>query len=72
METLTRIKIDPVKLREKRGNRTLAEVAESVGVSKQAICNYEHHSRRWSPSSDVLVRLCLLYECAVTDVASPQ
>ena len=43
------------KLRELRGHKTLEEVAMAVGVTRQAICNYELGTR--IPSDDVKIKL---------------
>lgn len=43
------------RLRDLRGNKTQVEVAMSVGVTKQAINNYEIGAR--VPSDDIKVKL---------------
>jgi transcriptional regulator with XRE-family HTH domain len=60
MDDLKHIEFDAKKLREARGDRALIEVAQAVGVSKQMLWNYENE--QGDPSSDVVVRLCLLYQ----------
>lgn len=51
-----------VRLKELRIERglTLRQVAEAVGVTLRAICNYEAGTRE--PSFDTLRKLCLFYD----------
>lgn len=60
MDDLTCIEFDGQKLREARGDRPMVNVARAVGISKQMLWNYENG--QGDPSSDVIVRLCLLYQ----------
>ena len=62
------LKIDPEKLRNARGTRKLTEVAESIGISKQRLWNYE--SGLYSPPADVIAQLCLLYHIKVEEITT--
>lgn len=61
MDDLTRINIDPVKLRKAREDAGFTQEAagKAVGVIKQAISNIE--SGLSLPSANILARLCALY-----------
>lgn len=67
MSKLTKIHIDYSKLREARERRGLMQawVAEQIGVSKQSLSAYENNVS--SPPSDVLARLCKLYDSDISD-----
>jgi len=60
MDYLQHIEFDGLKLREARGDRQLTEVARIIGISKQRLWNYENGL--YDPSSDIVVRLCMLYQ----------
>lgn len=51
------------KLKMLRGNRTQKEVAEAVGVSKQAISTYENNQR--APSDKVKKRLAEFFGVSI-------
>ncbi len=63
MDELKDIAIDPVKLREARGERKLTKVAATIGISKQRLWNYENGL--YDPPSDVIARLSLLYKIPI-------
>ena len=61
------------KLRELRGNRSMDEVANEVGISRSAIGMYENEER--IPRDDIKIRLAkyfgttvsaIFFECDVT------
>lgn len=54
------IAIDPAKLREARGERKAAQIAATLGISKQYLSMIELGRR--SVPSDVLVKMCSLYD----------
>lgn len=60
MDELKNIEFDTQKLREARGDRALTDVAQTIGVTKQMLWNYENGYG--DPSSAVVARLCLLYQ----------
>lgn len=70
MEDFTKIKFDPNKLREARIRRGLTQESTglAVGVKRAAICKIEKGNG--GPSSDTLVRLCVLLEVSVNDLVS--
>lgn len=49
-----------------RGERTQSEVADAVGVSRSAICNYEQGFR--IPKDDVKVLLAKYYRSTVAKI----
>lgn len=51
------------RLKELRGDRSREEIAIAVGVTAQAICNYECGIR--TPSDDVKVKLARVFETTV-------
>lgn len=51
------------KLRKLRGNKTMDEVAEAVGVSRSAIAMYESEER--IPRDEIKIRLALYYKKSV-------
>lgn len=58
--------IDTEKLKELRGNRSLQDVAEVVGVTKQQIWNYENGIS--DPPLDKLIKLLAFYGVNFQDV----
>lgn len=56
---LTKIKFNRIALREARGDKTLIEVAKSIGASKQQVHNYESGFAK--PPADMLLRLILFF-----------
>lgn len=54
------------RLSKLRGNRTQCEVAEAIGVSRSAICNYETGFR--IPKDDVKMRLAKYYRSTVAKI----
>lgn len=62
--------IDPreigARLRELRGDRTLQEVADSVGTTRQAVAGYEDGS--YTPQDDVKIRLAAYYGVPVEQI----
>ncbi len=63
---LADIRLNPAKLREARGERTVRQVASLVGVSPQHISMIERGLSQ--PSADVLLRLCRLYQIDLSDL----
>ena len=55
-----------LKLRELRGEKTLDEVANDVGVSKSAIAMYERGER--IPRDEIKVSLSDYYEVPIADI----
>jgi len=51
------------KLRKLRGSRTQEEVAEAVGITKQALCQYEKGAR--VPRDAIKIRLAEYYKRSV-------
>lgn len=62
------LKIDPEKLRSARGARKLTEVAESIGITKQRLWNYE--SGLYSPPANVIAQLCFLYQVKIEEITT--
>ena len=54
------------RLRDLRGDKTLQEVADAVGVERQAICNYENGHR--IPRDEVKKRLASYYGVTVEEI----
>jgi transcriptional regulator with XRE-family HTH domain len=54
------------KLKALRGNRTLKEVAESIGITPSALCNYESGIR--VPRDEVKIRLANYYKKSVSSI----
>lgn len=65
MEGIRREKVNR-KLRTLRGRRTLAEVADAVGVTSQAICQYEKGKRM--PTDEVKLRIAKYYGKTVDEI----
>jgi len=67
---LTRIKIDPTKLKAAREKAGLSqsEVATQVGVGKAAISKIE--LGEGLPSANILARLCKLYQLEIAEISS--
>lgn len=63
-----RIKRDKVarKLRLLRGKRTLADVARAIGVTDQAICQYESGKRM--PTDEVKLKIARYYGMTVDEI----
>lgn len=53
-------------LRKLRGDRTVDEVANAVGVTKQAISNYENNIR--VPRDEIKVKLAEYFETTVGEI----
>lgn len=53
-------------LRELRGSKSLDIIAESIGVSKQAISNYENNVR--VPRDEIKVKLANYYGKSVQEI----
>lgn len=51
------------KLRKLRGNRTQEEVAEAVGISRTALCQYENGTR--VPRDSTKIKLAEYYKRSV-------
>lgn len=74
MVDLTHLRIDPHKLKEARQRArggqgyTQAEAGAAVGVQKAAISKIEGGSGL--PSSEVLARLCALYEIDLAEITT--
>lgn len=58
--------INSQKLKELREGRTLSDVAEQIGVTRQQIWHYENGKS--DPSLPVLVKLAALYKVPVEDL----
>ena len=54
------------KLRELRGKRTQQEIAEAVGVTAMAICQYETGER--TPSDKIKIALANYFNTTVEDL----
>ena len=65
MEGIKREKVSR-KLRTLRGRRTLAEVAEAVGVTSQAVSQYETGQRM--PTDEVKLRIAKYYGKTVDEI----
>ena len=65
MEGIKREKVSR-KLRTLRGRRTLAEVAEAVGVTSQAVSQYETGQRM--PTDEVKLRIAKFYGKTVDEI----
>lgn len=63
------IRIDGRKLREARGKRSLAQVQQDIGVSRQLLSLYE--LERVTPPGDILAELCILYDLDVRQLVKP-
>jgi transcriptional regulator with XRE-family HTH domain len=68
METLLNLKLDHTKLKARRGELPLTDVAKKVGVSRQQLWNYENGM--CDPPVDVVARLCRLYDCSLENFTS--
>jgi transcriptional regulator with XRE-family HTH domain len=64
LDNVALVKINPESLREARGKLRQSAVARQVGISRQQLWNYENGI--FAIPSDVLGRLCLLYEKPIT------
>lgn len=54
------------KLRNLRGDKTLEEVSNEVGVTTQALWNYEKDIR--VPRDEIKLKLCKYYNVSVEEV----
>ena len=54
------------KLRNLRGNETLEEVSSKVGITTQALWNYEKNIR--VPRDEIKLQLCKYYNVSVEEV----
>lgn len=70
MDDLTKIAVDPAKLREARADAGLTQeqAAEAVGVIKQTISNIECGVSL--PSANLLARMCALYRVDLADITN--
>lgn len=60
------VKAMAAKLVELRGDKTQDEVAESIGVSKSALCMYETGQR--VPRDPIKMRIAKYYKKSVTSI----
>ena len=63
---LANVRLDPAKLLKARGNLTRTQVAKACGVGYTAIHNIETGYNR--PTSELLAKLCVLYNVDVRDL----
>lgn len=70
MSELHNISIDPQKLVQARGERSMAEVARATGLSRQQLWNYEN--ALFKPSADTVARLCLYYQIPIEKLTNLQ
>lgn len=54
------------KLRKLRGEKTVKEVAEALGVTRQSIWNYENDIR--VPKDEMKVKIAKLYNSSVQEI----
>lgn len=64
----TKLKIDAAKLKEARGDRSPAVVAETIGISRQHLWRIEEGKQK--PGADVLAKLCWLYDLKISDITN--
>ena len=55
-----------MRLKKLRGKRTMEEVAQAIGVTKQAINLYESGWR--TPKDDLKIKIAQYYEKSVQDI----
>jgi transcriptional regulator with XRE-family HTH domain len=67
-ESVSEIEFDGTRITEARGERTLEEVADACGISRQALWQIERGHTK--PSADVLVRLCRVLDMSVTELTT--
>lgn len=60
------VKAMAAKLVELRGNKTQDEVAESIGVSKSALCMYETGQR--VPRDPIKMKIARYYNKSITSI----
>ena len=60
------ISVDYAKLKKARGERTLRQVADFVGITKQQLWNIEN--AKSGPSIPVLIKLCAFYDIPIERV----
>lgn len=66
MDNVQELKFDASRIAAARGGRSLQEIAEQVGISRQALWQIE--TGRNMPSADVLVRLCSVLDLEIRDL----
>jgi DNA-binding XRE family transcriptional regulator len=66
MSAVIKIEISPTKLKQARGKVGLSHAAKTVGISRQHLWAIENGDIR--PNSDVLARLCVLYDVEIGDL----
>lgn len=64
----TKLKINHAKLKEARGERSATAVAKALGISRQHLWRIEEGEQK--PGSDVLARLCWLYDLKISDITN--
>jgi transcriptional regulator with XRE-family HTH domain len=64
---LQKVKLDPNKLRDLRGERSQTDVGTAIGVTGGQISNIENGAKK--PSAEGLLRLMLLYDICPKDIA---
>jgi Predicted transcriptional regulators len=66
IETTENLEFDGTKIRQARGARSMTEVAEAVGISRQALMQIEKGDTK--PSADTLVKLCAVLNIQISDL----
>jgi len=59
---------NPTKLREARGSRSASSVAELLNITRQHLWQIE--TGRKKPGTELLTRLCWLYDLDISDVSN--
>lgn len=68
MDISENISVDFSKLKDARGERSQQAVAEAVGISRQHLWRIEEG--RQKPGSEVLAKLCWLYDLKISDITN--
>jgi DNA-binding XRE family transcriptional regulator len=58
--------INYLRLKKARGDRSLQQIADLVGITKQQLWNIEN--AKSGPSIPVLIKLCTLYSIPIEEV----
>jgi DNA-binding XRE family transcriptional regulator len=64
MTEISKLEFDGTKLKELREFKTLDEVAETLGTSKQNLHAFE--KGRANPSAQLLLRICVFFNVPIT------
>lgn len=66
LELLDKLEFDGLRLKEARGEKSMSQIAETVGISRQALMQIEQGKTK--PSADTLVKLCATLNIPISEL----